>query len=71
MAATDLFTKPDPIPLTRRSLEVGRVWRQIPKPGACGADHLPDGGRLVGAKIDGVDAPWRHRCAKVVSLIIT
>lgn len=32
-------------------VEVGRVWRQIPEPGACGADHLPDGGRLVGAEI--------------------
>jgi hypothetical protein len=25
----------------------------------------------VGGQIDGVDAPLRHRCAKVVSLIIT
>lgn len=25
----------------------------------------------VGAEIDGVDAPSRHRCAKVVSSIIT
>lgn len=52
-------------------VEVGRIWRQIPEPGACGADHLTDSGRLVGAEIDGVDAPSRHRCAKVVSLIIT
>ena len=32
-------------------VEVGRVWRQIPEPGACGADHLPDSRRLVGAEI--------------------
>lgn len=23
-------------------VEVGRVWRQIPKPGACGADQAAD-----------------------------
>ena len=32
-------------------VEVGRVGRQVPEPGADGADHLPDGGRLVGAEI--------------------
>ena len=32
-------------------IEIGRVWRQIPEPGACGADHLPDSNGLVGAEI--------------------
>jgi hypothetical protein len=32
-------------------VEVGRVWRQVPEPCASGRDHLPDGGRLVGAEI--------------------
>jgi hypothetical protein len=32
-------------------VEVGRVWRQVPEPCASGLDHLPDGGRLVGAEI--------------------
>ena len=32
-------------------IEVGRVWRQVPEPCARILDHLPDGGRLVGAKI--------------------
>ncbi|MDA9391414.1 hypothetical protein WN73_12255 [Bradyrhizobium sp. CCBAU 45394] len=30
-----------------------------------------DPGCLVGGVVDGVDAPSRHRCAKVVSLTIT
>jgi hypothetical protein len=32
-------------------VEIRRVGRQVPEPGACGADHLPDGGRLVGTEI--------------------
>ena len=44
-------------------IEVGRVWRQIPEPGACGADHLPDSSRLVGAEIvhDDDVAGLQHR----------
>src|SRR3546814_20801847 len=32
-------------------VEVGRVRRQEPEPGAGGADHMQDGDRLVGAAI--------------------
>lgn len=32
-------------------IEVGRVWRQVPEPGASGLDHLPDSFRLVASKI--------------------
>lgn len=32
-------------------VEAGRVWRQIPEPGAGGADCLTDSSRLVGAEI--------------------
>jgi hypothetical protein len=32
-------------------IEVGRVGRQVPESCASGLDHLPDGGRLVGAEI--------------------
>lgn len=44
-------------------VEVWRVGRQVPKPGVGGADHLPDGCRLVGAEIvhhDDVAGP-EHR----------
>jgi hypothetical protein len=32
-------------------VEVGRVWRQVPEPGASGLDHLPDSFRLVASEI--------------------
>lgn len=32
-------------------IEVGRVWRQVPEPGASGFDYLPDGFRLVASEI--------------------
>jgi hypothetical protein len=32
-------------------VEVGRVWRQVPEPGAGSLDHLPDGFRLVASEI--------------------
>jgi hypothetical protein len=38
---------------------------------AGGLDRLSDAMDLMGWQIDGVDAPSRHRCLKVVSLIIT
>jgi hypothetical protein len=52
-------------------IEVGTVGRQIAEFGAAGFNSLPDACDLVGGQIDGVDAPSRHRCAKVVSLTIT
>ena len=52
-------------------IEIGRIRRQIPEPGAGGLDDAAERGRLVAAEVDGVDAPSRHRCAKVVSLTIT
>jgi hypothetical protein len=51
-----------------------QIWRVFPQEeelGAGGVDRAPDGGGLMAAEVDGVDAPSRHRCAKVVSLIIT
>lgn len=32
-------------------VEVGRVWRQVPEPGASSLDHLPDSFRLVASEI--------------------
>ena len=32
-------------------VEVRRVRRQVPEPGAGGSDHLADGGRLVGTEV--------------------
>lgn len=32
-------------------IEVGRVWRQVPEPGASRLDHLPDSSRLVASEI--------------------
>lgn len=32
-------------------VEVGRVWRQVPEPGASSLDHLPDVFRLVASEI--------------------
>lgn len=32
-------------------VEVGRVWRQVPEPGASSLDHLPDSLRLVASEI--------------------
>ena len=52
-------------------IEIGQVRRQEPEPCSGGLDDLADGGRLVAAEIDGVDALSRHRCAKVVPSIIT
>ncbi len=52
-------------------IEVGAVGRQVKQFRACRFDGWADAGALVAAEIDGVDAPSRHRCAKVVSLIIT
>jgi hypothetical protein len=42
--------------------EAMRLWRR---------ESLVQGAHAMGRKIDGVDAPLRHHCAKVVSLIIT
>lgn len=32
-------------------VEVGRVWRQVPEPGASSLDHLSDSSRLVASEI--------------------
>lgn len=44
-------------------VEIGRVRRQVPEPGAGGPNHVPDGGRLVGAEIvhDDDVAGLQHR----------
>ena len=47
------------------------MGRQEEKPRADSTDGPTHGVTLVAAEIDGVDAPSRHRCAKVVSLTIT
>ncbi len=52
-------------------VQVGGIFGQEEKLGAGRPDRLADGAAFVAAEIDGVDAPSRHRCAKVVSLIIT
>jgi hypothetical protein len=52
-------------------IEVGAVGRQVAQACAGGLDRLSHAMDLVSGQIDGVDAPSRHRCAKVVSLIIT
>jgi hypothetical protein len=40
-------------------IEVGRVGRQVPEPGAGGLDRLPDSRRLVGAEIvEDDDVAW-------------
>ena len=52
-------------------IEVWGVLGQEEEPGARGADGGADRLSSVRSQIDGVDAPLRHRCAKVVSLIIT
>lgn len=52
-------------------IEVGRVFGQEEEPCAGLSDCAANGLAFVAAEIDGVDAPSRHRCAKVVSLIIT
>lgn len=48
-------------------VEVGRLGRQEQQARADASHRLADGGALVAAQIDGMDAPSRHRCAKVVS----
>ena len=52
-------------------IEVWGVLGQEEEPGADGPDGGADCLAAVRSKIDGVDAPLRHRCAKVVSLITT
>jgi hypothetical protein len=52
-------------------IEVGAVGRQVSQARPSSLDRLSDALDLVGGQIDGVDAPSRHRCAKVASLIIT
>ena len=52
-------------------IEVRGVRGQIPQARTGGVDRFLNPFDLVGRDIDGVDAPLRHRCAKVVSLIIT
>ena len=40
-------------------IEVRGIWRQVPEPGASGADHLPDRLRLVAAEIvENNDIAW-------------
>ena len=49
-------------------IEVGRVFRQEEELGADRLDESAYPRPLVAGEIDGVDAPSRHRCAKVVSI---
>ena len=49
-------------------IEVGAVGRQVSQARAGGLDCLCDAMDLMSGQIDGVDAPSRHRCAKVVSI---
>ena len=52
-------------------VEVRRVRRQEKELGAGGSDGFADSLAFMAAEVDGVDAPLRHHCAKVVSLMIT
>jgi len=52
-------------------IEVWGVLGQEEEPGANGPDGGADRPAVMRSQIDGVDAPLRYRCAKVVSLIIT
>jgi transposase len=52
-------------------VEVGRVGREIPEPCASRPDRVSDGGGLVAAEVDGVDAPNGIVCARMVVLQTT